>query len=115
MHNIANIRIHPQVFFLSFKSPELCALNAQMAWGNALLVVLLSALPQIAAGNGCTATQIQNDLLPNHATPSSCWTVIVVNRQKVVYDVTKLVSNHEGGRRVIEQMCGRDGSIGFWP
>ncbi|CAK9007872.1 unnamed protein product, partial [Durusdinium trenchii] len=114
MHNIANIRIHPQVFFLSFKSPELCALNAQMAWGNALLVVLLSALPQIAAGNGCTATQIQNDLLPNHATPSSCWTVIVVNRQKVVYDVTKLVSNHEGGRRVIEQMCGRDGSIGFW-
>ena len=34
--------------------------------------------------------------------------------RKVVYDVTRLLTNHEGGRRVIEQMCGRDGSIGFW-
>lgn len=85
-----------------------------MTRSTALFKVLFCAWPSIVAGNGCTTTQIQTDLLPNHATPSNCWTVIVVNRQKVVYDITRLVTNHEGGRRVIEQMCGRDGSIGFW-
>ncbi|CAE7522704.1 Duox2 [Symbiodinium natans] len=76
------------------------------------LWVLLAAVPQVDA-NTCTAAEIPG-LLASHATSSSCWTVIVVNRQKVVYDVTRLLTNHEGGRRVIEQMCGMDGSIGFW-
>ena len=81
---------------------------------TSLVLALAFALAPHVAANGCTAAQIQTDLLPNHATRSSCWTVIVVNRQKRVYDVTKLIRNHEGGSRVIEQMCGKDGTIGFW-
>ena len=113
--NIYLLCIYPCLASI-LKSRVVYTRSVQMASGIgvALSVVLLLAFPLSAAGNGCTATQITNDLLPNHASPSNCWTVIVVNRQKVVYDVTRLVSNHEGGRRVIEQMCGRDGTIGFW-
>ena len=35
-----------------------------------------------AAANTCTASEIPT-LLASHATSASCWTVIVVNRQRV--------------------------------
>ena len=45
-----------------------------------LAVVL--AVAELVSANSCTAAEIPN-LLANHATTTSCWTVIVVNRQKV--------------------------------
>eukprot|EP00961_Rhodomonas_salina_P295090 3935132-Rhodomonas_salina.1 len=41
-------------------------------------------------------------------------TVIQRNGRQVIYDVTRLLRRHEGGRTVVEQLCGVDGSISFY-
>jgi cytochrome b involved in lipid metabolism len=40
---------------------------------------------------------------------SSCWSIINGN----VYDLTKWISSHPGGRSAITGICGRDGTSSF--
>jgi cytochrome b involved in lipid metabolism len=44
-----------------------------------------------------------------HHTASDCWTIV----DRKVYNLTKFVAKHPGGRKRIIRICGRDGSAAF--
>lgn len=44
-----------------------------------------------------------------HASASSCWTVVNGN----VYDLTRWINRHPGGRARILAMCGKDATKAF--
>jgi hypothetical protein len=85
-----------------------------------MCLILVRTCLALAAGTIAVAAeatcggQSLTELLSQHATATDCWSIISVNGVKTVFDVTRLVNDHEGGRSVIESMCGNDGSIGFW-
>jgi cytochrome b involved in lipid metabolism len=49
------------------------------------------------------------DKVRQNNSASSCWSIINGN----VYDLTKWISSHPGGRSAITGICGRDGSTSF--
>jgi cytochrome b involved in lipid metabolism len=55
-----------------------------------------------------TAPATMSDVATHNST-ASCWTVIDGN----VYDLTGWISQHPGGDRAIEQLCGTDGTQKF--
>lgn len=57
-----------------------------------------------ASASGYTMAQVRK-----HANAASCWTVISGN----VYDLTKWVNRHPGGRARILSLCGKDGTAAF--
>lgn len=57
-----------------------------------------------ASASGYTMAQVRK-----HADAASCWTVISGN----VYDLTKWVNRHPGGRARILSLCGKDGTAAF--
>lgn len=57
-----------------------------------------------ASASGYTMAQVRK-----HANAASCWTVISGN----VYDLTKWVNRHPGGRARILGLCGKDGTAAF--
>lgn len=62
-----------------------------------------STAPATTAG-GYTLAQVQQ-----HATASSCWTVVSGG----VYDVTSWIAQHPGGSAPILGLCGKDGTAAF--
>ena len=56
-----------------------------------------------------TQTGYTMDKVRQNNSASSCWTIINGN----VYDLTKWISSHPGGRAAITGLCGRDGSSSF--
>lgn len=62
-----------------------------------------STAPATTAG-GYTLAQVQQ-----HATASSCWTVVSGG----VYDVTSWIAQHPGGSGPILGLCGKDGTAAF--
>lgn len=62
------------------------------------------ALPAHAAEKSYSATEVAR-----HATASSCWTIV----GNGVYDITRFLSKHPGGRSAVAALCGKDGSAGF--
>ncbi len=57
-----------------------------------------------ASAQGYTMAQVRK-----HANAASCWTVVSGN----VYDLTKWVNRHPGGRARILGLCGKDGTAAF--
>lgn len=57
-----------------------------------------------ASASGYTMAQVRK-----HGNAASCWTVISGN----VYDLTKWVNRHPGGRARILSLCGKDGTAAF--
>ena len=57
-----------------------------------------------ASVSGYTMAEVRK-----HANAASCWTVISGN----VYDLTKWVNRHPGGRARILSLCGKDGTAAF--
>lgn len=47
--------------------------------------------------------------IATHATDSDCWTTIDGN----VYNLTRFIVEHPGGKRGILSICGKDGSVDF--
>lgn len=69
-----------------------------------LTLALGGTLPAAAATKSYTMAQVQK-----HRQASDCWTVI----NGSVYNLTKWVNRHPGGRDVIVRLCGRNGSAAF--
>ena len=63
-----------------------------------------STAPTTAAAAALTLAAVKE-----HATASSCWSVIDGN----VYDLTAWITRHPGGQSVIKGLCGTDGSADF--
>ena len=63
----------------------------------------------MAAGSASAATSYTANDVAKHASAKSCWSIIDGN----VYDLTKWVSRHPGGSRVILGICGKDASQAF--
>lgn len=59
---------------------------------------------QATTAGGYTLAQVQQ-----HATASSCWTVVSGG----VYDVTSWIAQHPGGSGPILGLCGKDGTAAF--
>ncbi len=57
-----------------------------------------------ASVSGYTMAEVRK-----HANAASCWTVISGN----VYDLSKWVNRHPGGRARILSLCGKDGTAAF--
>lgn len=96
--------------------------GAEAAWaGTAGDQPAAAATPQTPASTSSGATASKSPSasssatsytmadVAKHADSSSCWTAINGN----VYDLTKWVSRHPGGPRVILGLCGKDGTSGF--
>eukprot|EP00961_Rhodomonas_salina_P025460 343377-Rhodomonas_salina.1 len=79
---------------------------------NSFLVIIVLAAAAVCSSTTCSDSNVVN-ILAGHATESSCWTVITGPSGSVVYDVTRLLRRHEGGRAVVRQLCGVDGTISF--
>ena len=74
-----------------------------MTAAAATLALGLAAAPAHAASS-YTAKDVAK-----HATAKSCWTSI----NGSVYDLTTWVNRHPGGARVIQAICGKDGTKAF--
>lgn len=66
------------------------------------LAMVITAFPASAANY--TLTQVQA-----HNTAADCWTIV----EGKVYDLSAFVSQHEGGKAVIEKMCGIDSTAAY--
>lgn len=87
--------------------------GAQAAWGGTITSATAPATPGTDGGakgsaptGGTTYTLAD---VAKHASASSCWTAVDGN----VYDVTKWITQHPGGKQPILGMCGADGSAAF--
>lgn len=68
-------------------------------------LVGITAMPLSAsAADTYTLAQVQQ-----HRTATDCWTLV----DGGVYNVTSFITRHEGGRSVIEYMCGIDATAAF--
>jgi uncharacterized membrane protein len=67
-----------------------------------------SPTPKATAATKAKGTYTSADLA-KHASVKSCWSAI----NGSVYDLTRWVAKHPGGRSVIIAICGRDGSASF--
>lgn len=56
-----------------------------------------------------TSEKYKLEIVASHNTKESCWTTI----DGVVYDVTKWIGQHPGGKEAIVSLCGKDGSTAF--
>ena len=74
-----------------------------IACAAAILAVGVAAAPAQAA-TSYTAKDVAK-----HASAKSCWSSI----NGSVYDLTTWVNRHPGGARVIQAICGKDGSKAF--
>jgi cytochrome b involved in lipid metabolism len=66
------------------------------------------AVAQRPAALVSTRTYTKSTVAKHH-TASDCWTIV----DGKVYNLTKFVAKHPGGRKRIIRMCGRDGSAAF--
>jgi cytochrome b involved in lipid metabolism/uncharacterized membrane protein len=87
--------------------------GAQAAWGGTITSATAPATPGTdggaegsASAGGTTYTLAD---VAKHASASSCWTAV----DGTVYDVTKWITQHPGGKQPILGMCGTDGSAAF--
>lgn len=64
----------------------------------------IMAVPAHAAERSFTAADVAK-----HGTASSCWTIVGGG----VYDITRFISKHPGGRSAVMALCGKDGSAAF--
>lgn len=64
----------------------------------------IAAPPAGAAEKSYTAGDVAK-----HGTTSSCWTIV----GNGVYDITRYLSQHPGGRSAVAALCGKNGSAGF--
>jgi cytochrome b involved in lipid metabolism len=94
------------------------ALAATMIGGGALVApaASASAVPQSAAGSATagrgalvSTRSYSKATVAKHNKASDCWTIVDGN----VYNLTKFVAKHPGGRKRIIRMCGRDASAAF--
>jgi cytochrome b involved in lipid metabolism len=93
-------------------------LAAAMVAGGALVApaATASTAPQSAAssataGRGAlvSAKSYSKSTVAKHNKASNCWTIV----DGKVYNLTKFVAKHPGGRKRIIRMCGRDASSAF--
>ena len=93
-------------------------LAATMVAGGALLApaATASTAPQPAAssataGRGALVStkSYSKSTVAKHNKASNCWTIV----DGKVYNLTKFVAKHPGGRKRIIRMCGRDASSSF--
>ncbi|EST07701.1 Cytochrome b5-like heme/steroid binding domain protein [Kalmanozyma brasiliensis GHG001] len=54
--------------------------------------------------------QIDANELKNHKSEESAWTVV----EGKVYDVTKFLDDHPGGKKILLKNCGKDSTEAFW-
>ncbi len=94
------------------------ALAATMIAGGSLVAPAASAstAPQSAASSATSGLSAlvstksySKSTVANHNRASDCWTIVDGN----VYNLTKFVARHPGGRKRIIRMCGRDASAAF--
>ena len=74
--------------------------------GAALLIPAIATPANAAQPAVKTYTMAQ---VKAHNSASDCWTVV----NKKVYDVTRWVGRHPGGKSAILSLCGKDGSRAF--
>lgn len=55
------------------------------------------------------STLLEREGVAQHADASSCWVII----HDTVFDVTKFISEHPGGRNVILRTAGKDATESF--
>ena len=65
--------------------------------------------PTVAAPKTPTVISFTMTEVRAHNSGSSCWSVV----NGVVYDLTKWINQHPGGREAILSICGKDGSGDF--
>ena len=94
------------------------ALAATMIAAGAFVAPAASAstVPQSSASSSSrgrsalvSTKSYTKSTVAKHRTASDCWTIVDGN----VYNLTKYVAKHPGGRKRIIGMCGRDGSSAF--
>jgi cytochrome b involved in lipid metabolism len=68
--------------------------------------LVLTAPTPTPTPTGPTYTMAQ---VATHNTAASCWTVV----SSTVYDLTKFVKRHEGGKLAITALCGKDATLSF--
>ena len=78
--------------------------GAEAVWGNRIAATAPTSTAQATTAGGYTLAQVQQ-----HATASSCWTVVSGG----VYDVTSWIAQHPGGSGPILGLCGKDGTAAF--
>lgn len=93
--------------------------GAQAAWGGRLSEAAAPATstatsattPGASATPSATtgASTLTMAVVAQHDTSSSCWTAVNGN----VYDLTAWINAHPGGPKVIEGLCGTDGTAAF--
>ena len=70
-----------------------------------IVVVLLGVIGFLVFSNIAPSTPYSLEDVSKHATKADCWTTI----NGKVYDVTKFISNHKGGDKILA-VCGIDGT-----
>ena len=95
------------------------ALAACLIGGGAVVVpgANASTAPHVSVGGTATsgrsalvsARSYSKSTVAKHHTAADCWTIV----DGSVYDLTKFVAKHPGGRKRIIRMCGRDASAAF--
>jgi len=68
------------------------------------LAAVLAPAPALAATKGYTLAQVKT-----HSKPTNCWSAI----NGKVYNLTKWISRHPGGRTFIVGICGKDATAAF--
>ncbi len=76
--------------------------------------VLLVKKPQPPATNTANEKDVPQETytveqVTTHVDETSCWSIINNN----VYDITKMISVHKGGKEKIMSICGKDGTKDF--
>lgn len=94
------------------------ALAATMIAGGSFVAPAASAstVPQSSASSSSrglsalvSTKSYSKSTVAKHRTAADCWTIVDGN----VYNLTKFVAKHPGGRKRIIRMCGRDASAAF--
>jgi cytochrome b involved in lipid metabolism len=92
------------------------ALAAAMIVGGTLVAPAATASTAHAAGSPTSGRgalvstrSYSKSTVAKHNKASDCWTIV----DGKVYNLTKFVAKHPGGRKRIIRMCGRDASAAF--
>jgi len=80
------------------------AAGSMAALVAALLMLAATTTPAAAATKSYTLASVKA-----HKSAANCWTVV----NGKVYNVTKWIAKHPGGRSMIKAMCGKDATAAF--